>query len=68
MTFKAGGEEAELREEQDMVKDSTIGIICNLIGHKYRVSTRSRDLSPRSSIGLAISKLYDDGDIKKSKN
>lgn len=43
-----------------MVKDSTVGIICNLIGHKYRVSTRSRDLKPTT--GLAISKLYDDGD------
>lgn len=35
LIFKAGGEEAKLREEQDMVKYLTIGIICNLIGYKY---------------------------------
>lgn len=30
LTFKAGGDEAELREEQDMVKDSAVGAISSL--------------------------------------
>lgn len=54
LTLKAGGDEAELREEQDMVKDSAMGAISSLMGH---VSIRSRDLSPRSSIRLAKSKF-----------